>query len=62
MMTKEEREFHERRLALYDLQIHMTVLYEDDFWRSVGGKRNLEIYRDEILDRINVERRILSHF
>jgi hypothetical protein len=42
-------------------QLHLTVIYEQNFLRNLGSQMALLIYRDSILDKINEERRILGY-
>ena len=60
-MAEQERIGHELALKTYYQQIHLTVIYEQNFLRNLGGQRALLVYRDEILDRINNRRRILGY-
>ena len=52
-MTEQQRQFKEAMLRNFYLSIHLTVILEDDFLKRLGGKRELEAYCDELLDRIN---------
>jgi hypothetical protein len=55
-----ERQDSLGRLKNFYVQIHLTVIYETDFIKQLNGQRALQEYRDEILDRINRERRFLG--
>ncbi len=59
-MNQKEKEFHQQKLATLYMSIHLTVLYENDFKKQVGGIKGLEQYRNGILDNINAERKILG--
>ncbi len=59
-MTNNERQESIRRLKNYYVQIHLTVIYEADFVKQLSSRRALQQYRDEILDKINRERRALG--
>ena len=52
-MTEQERRFKEAMLRNFYLSVHLTVIYETDFLKRLGGKSQLEAYRDDLLDRIN---------
>ena len=58
-MDRNSREWHEIMLENYYNQIHLTVIDEQDFIRRLGSYKNLLIYRDSILDKINDKRRYL---
>jgi hypothetical protein len=60
-MNKDEKRYSELRLKNFYLQIHLTVIYEDDFLKTLTGYGALRNYRDDILDKINQERRFLGH-
>jgi hypothetical protein len=51
MDEKERRELILRR-ALLIQQIHLTVLFEDNFIQQIGSRRSLFEFRDNILDEI----------
>ena len=44
---------HEFALETYYQQIHLTVIYEQNFLHNLGSQMALLIYRDNILDEIN---------
>lgn len=60
-MDKDEKRNSELRLKNFYLQIHMTVIYEDDFLKTLSGYGALKHYRNDILDNINKERRFLGY-
>ena len=60
-MTEQEFQEHLKRLRNFYQQLHLTVLYEDDFITQLGSRRNLFEYRDNILDNINIERNALGY-
>ena len=60
-MTEQEKARHQSNLKVFYQQLHLTVIYEQNFLRNLGGQMALLIYRDSILDRINEERRILGY-
>lgn len=59
-MTEQEKEMHEYAIKTYFQQLHLTVIYEQNFLQNLGSQRALLSYRDDILDRINARRRILG--
>lgn len=60
-MSQTEREKQAHYLEIYYQSLHLTVIYEEDFLKNLGGSRRaLLAYRDEILDRINDKRRVLG--
>ena len=59
-MDRQSREWHEILLGNYYNQLHLTVLDEQDFIKRLGSFRKLLEYRDDILDKINAERKILG--
>ena len=61
LMTEQEFQEHLKRLRNFYQQLHLTVLYEDDFITQLGSRRNLFEYRDNILDNINIERNALGY-
>ena len=60
-MTELERIQHISALTLFYQQLHLTVVYENDFMKRLGSQKKMLLYRDEILDRINNRRRILGY-
>ncbi len=60
-MTNQERKEAIVRLENFYAQIHLCVVYEIDFIQRLGNRRELEEYRDRILDKINDERRLLGY-
>jgi hypothetical protein len=60
-MTKQEVEMHQKAIKMYSQQLHLTVIYEQDFLRNLETQKALIIYRDDILDKINERRRILGY-
>jgi hypothetical protein len=60
-MTEQKRLQYERNLYILYQQLHLTVVYEQNFLRNLGNQMALLIYRDSILDRINDNRRILGY-
>jgi hypothetical protein len=60
-MSEEQARNSERLLQTFYMQIHLTVLYEQDFIERLGGYTSLLDYRDQILDNINFERRKLKY-
>ena len=61
MTNEEKRQQSLLHLKNYYIQIHLTVIYEAEFMEKLKSKRALSDYRDEILDRINQERRWLGY-
>ncbi len=59
-MDRNSREWHEVMLENYYNQLHLTVIDEGDFIKRLGSYRELLIYRDSILDKINDKRRYLG--
>jgi hypothetical protein len=59
-MTEQEKDMHEYAIKTYAQQLHLTVIYEQNFLQNLGSLRALLSYRDDILDRINARRRILG--
>ena len=60
-MAEQEKMRHEFALKTYYQQIHLTVIYEQNFLHNLGSQMALLIYRDNILDEINERRRILGY-
>ena len=60
-MTQQKRLEYERRLYIFYQQLHLTVVHEQNFLLNLGDQRALLIYRDNILDNINDNRRILGY-
>lgn len=60
-MTEQEEMGHQLALKTYYQQIHLTVIYEQNFLRNLGSQWTLLAYRDAILDKINNRRRILGY-
>jgi hypothetical protein len=60
-MTEQEKMGHELALKTYYQQIHLSVIYEQNFLRNLGSQMALLIYRDGILDKINGRRRVLGY-
>ena len=60
-MTEHYRQEQEKAIHLYKQQLHLTVIYEQDFLRNLGSQKALMIYRDDILDKMNVIRRNLGY-
>jgi hypothetical protein len=60
-MDRNSREWHINLLKNYYNQLHLTVIDEPDFIKILGSYVQLLKYRDDILDKINDERRILGH-
>ena len=48
-------------LHMYYQQLHLTVMYEKNFLDNLKSLKNLYLYRDDILDNINLKRRILKY-
>ncbi len=59
-MTRPEVEMHEYAIKTYTQQLHLSVIYEQNFLQNLGSQRALLSYRDDILDKINARRRILG--
>ena len=59
-MNKREREWEEILLRNRYQQLHLTVIYENEFIKELGNYQAVLYYRDVILDRINEKRRILG--
>ncbi len=61
-MNEYEVLLQESRNRLHNLyvQLHLTVIYEKEYTKSLGSKKNLDTYRDLILDSINDERDFLG--
>lgn len=60
-MTEQKRLEYEHRLYIFYQQLHLTVVHEPNFLHNLGSQRALLIYRDNILDNINDNRRILGY-
>ena len=60
-MTEQKRLQYERTLFILYQQLHLTVVYEQNFLRNLGNQTALLMYRDGILDNINDNRRILGY-
>lgn len=60
-MLNQEVQERLNRLRIYYQQLHITVILEEDFIKRLGSHRNLYVYRDQILDNINIERRALGY-
>ena len=60
-MTEQKRLQYERNLFILYQQLHLTVVYEQNFLRNLGSQTVLLDYRDGILDNINENRRILGY-
>jgi hypothetical protein len=60
-MTEQGRQQYERNLYVLYQQLHLTVVYEQNFLENLGSQRSIIRYRDSILDRINDNRRVLGY-
>lgn len=61
LMTQNERNQNKRRLKTLYQALHLSVIYEDNFLINLKGSFvALLAYRDDLLDKINVIRRILG--
>jgi hypothetical protein len=60
-MTEQKRQQYEGKLLVFYQQLHLTVIYEQNFLLNLGGQTALMNYRDGILDKINDNRRILGY-
>lgn len=60
-MTEQDRQQQEGAIKLYKQQLHLTVIYEQSFLQKLGSQKALMIYRNDILDKMNVIRRNLGY-
>jgi hypothetical protein len=60
-MTEQKRQQYEGKLLVFYQQLHLSVIYEQNFLVNLGGQTALMNYRDGILDKINDNRRILGY-
>lgn len=60
-MNEKEIKDLEKLLRNAYLQLHLSVVYEDNFIENLGSVFSLRIYRDDILDKINHIRRRLGY-
>ena len=60
-MSNKKIQKHLKRLRSFYQQLHLTVLLENELKNQLGSWRALNDYRDQILDKINKQRRTLGY-